>query len=323
MSELEKQEQEILLNLGMATKQSAELQDPSSMRLVQNLHWRGAGEVERKPATDASVAAGTPPGALYNRTRACGLAVRGVDPLVVTGSHGVMTYDQASGQANWLTAAGGLPKFAPVSCDVSRRLVERVQGENEEIGIYKMASAQHRGVQVLAWTTRGSLDRLFMKAIEADTGKVIASRQSFQLDGEAHVTACEYTELGKEGVLIAYCATLPMSPFSIFGIRYDYATRSFTTAVTMVTTASTTAMPPRFWLKQNDTRVYLAFRSSTAALVVQDRARTWQTTMCSTGAISSRGRPGRSSSAPSQRTRTRRSSASRLPTSRSLRFRSS
>jgi hypothetical protein len=271
MSELDKQEQEILLNLGMATKESAELQSPGSMRLVQNLHWRGAGEIERKPATEVSVQVTTSPGAMYNPTQACGLAVCGAVPVVVTGSHGTMAYDQPSAASLWALSGTGLPKFAPVSCDVSRQLVERVQGENEEIGVYKIASAQHAGVQVIAWTTRGSTDRLFMKAVEADTGKVIAVREFITLTGESHVTACQYTVPGSEGVLIAYCARLGTDPFAIRAIRYDYATRDFTAPVTMVAAASFPFTIPRIWLKKNGNRVYLAYRSAANVLVVEDR----------------------------------------------------
>lgn len=273
MSALVPQETEISLTLGMATKPSEELQDPSSMRLVENLHWRELGGIERKPAMDTSAQVESPNGSLYNPTQACGLTVRGVDPLVVTGSHGVMAYDEAQAESLWTTGIADLMKFAPVSCDVSRRIVERVQGENEEVGLYKIASAQHEGVQVLAWVTHGSSPKMWFKAIEAETGKTIAAREIHNISGaEIHISACEYTEPGNEGVLIAYAATSSFAPHSIHSYLYHHATRDFVSYPSL-TVGANAVVAMRFLVKKNGNRFYLAYRSNaTGNLVVEDRS---------------------------------------------------
>lgn len=282
MSELDKQEQEILLNLGMATKQSAELQDPSTMRVVRNLHWRGAGEIERKPANEVAYTAdAVPAGAQYAVTQACGLVVRGKEPsepILVTGSHGVMTYDVSTGDPEWAISNGteGRIKYSPVNYGVSRRIVDRTQGEVEQYGVYKVASAQHFGVQVIAWITHGASAVLHMKAIDADTGRVVCPTRTVSLGTgmQQHITACEYTEPGKEGVVIAYAASTA-SPHDIHAYHYDYATRAFVAYPSIVTNVSTVGGGMRFTARRVNDRFMLGFRNNaTGFLNVQDRTLT-------------------------------------------------
>lgn len=276
MSIVSKQELEIPLNLGMSTKPSAELQEPSEMRLVENLHWRGLGEIEMVPADDVSHLISEPAGSAYDESGACGLVLRENDPVVVTGKHGVMTYSERLGIPQFArrdiilsgTPDAGL-KYCPAAYDVSRRFVERVQNSREQLGIFSVAAAKHNGVHVFAWFVLGSVSELRVKAIDGATGTVLATAEFSTIGslGFTGLKACEYTEPGAEGVLIAY-ANDPSPPYTIRAIRYDRATNEFVSAGTLTTNAAFT----RFALAKNSNRVYLAFTDHTSTfLTVQDR----------------------------------------------------
>jgi hypothetical protein len=278
------QEIEIGLNLGMDTKQSDELQAPSSMRLVENLHWRGQGQIEKRPAHDVSAAIAEPTGSLYDEADACGLVTRDKSPIVVTGKHGLAVYSSKVGAilaspmqftrarddvANSPSTTGTL-NYCPVSYDVSRRFVERSQGNSLDAGVFHVASAQYNGVHVIAWITSGTTFRLCCKAISADTGETVATTEYDAIASSANalmVQACEYTESGKEGVLIAYVDDAA-SPYTVSTIRWNYATNQFVADSALATNAVTQT----FAIVKNGTRIYFAYHdSSSGFLKVEDR----------------------------------------------------
>jgi hypothetical protein len=280
---LQPQEVEIPLTLGMATKPNDELQAPTSMRLVQNLHWREQGGIERRPAYNTPATISGPSASRYDGASSCGLVARGDDAVLVSGSHGVATVDESTQELTWAyrnLSTGAIPsgdgplKFAPVSYDVTRRFVERTQGSKDEYGVVQVAAAQYNGIQVIAWTTHsGSTKYLYCKAIDPETGRVIATSQRAILAAATdHISACEYTESGNEGVLIAYASANSLAPFTIQCIRYDAASNTFENESSLTADASGSGGVMRFLVKKNGNRFYLAYRSnSTGGLVVADR----------------------------------------------------
>lgn len=272
---LQAQEIEIPLNLGMATKPSEELQEPSSMRLVQNLHWRGQGEIERKPALNASVTVDGPSGSSYDEDLACGLFVRGDDPVVVTGRHGVMTYSERIATAQWVrspvassSSPGTVLRYSPVNYEVSRRFVERTQFNKESKGIFSLTSAQYSGVHVLAWFELAATANLLrLKAVDADTGAVLATGEYVTISNNTFVAqACEYTESGKEGVLVAY-VDAAATPYTVKTVRYNYATNQF-----VADSDLSTDVGGAFTIVKNGTRIYFGYHKNTGSiLTVEDR----------------------------------------------------
>jgi hypothetical protein len=277
---LKRREDEFPLNLGMATKPSAELQTPETMRLVQNLHWRGLGEIEKRPTHGVSHAIGEPSGSVYDEDQACGLIVRENVPAVVTGRHGVMTYSEDQALAQWTrasVAASSTPdatlRYCPVSYEVSRRFVERSQFNKGATGIWMVTSAQHNGVQVIAWQEAlvSASSRMWLKAISADTGAVLATSEYIALGSASglRAQACEYTETGKEGVLIAY-NDFSGAPNTIKTVRYDAASNSFVADSNLTTDYSGAFALVRN--TSNSSRVLFGYhKDSTGRLIVEDR----------------------------------------------------
>lgn len=273
---LEQQEIEIPLNLGMATKPSAELQAPDTLRLVQNLHWRSLGELERRPTHGVNETVVGPSGGFYADNEACGLIVRDGNPAIVTGRYGVVNYNERLGDLQYArqrTTVGTTPSdelnYCPVSYDVSRRFVERSQGNLRDSGIFQVASAQHNGVHVIAWITRGSTSYLRCKAIDVETGEVVATTEYVSLSSGSAlmVQACEYTEVGKEGVLIAYIDG-SVAPFTVATLRYDAASNEFVTDSSLTTNSKTTI----FAMANNGTHVVFGFTDNTSGfMTVQNR----------------------------------------------------
>lgn len=272
---LEEVEQELPLNLGMENKSSAELQQPSHMRLVQNLHWRELGQLEQRPADDTNETIAIPSGGNYDIDESCGLIVCDKKALVVTGRYGVVEHDATRDALQFSRAmitSGGTPndslKYAPVSYDVTRRFVERTQF-NREAGIFNVASAQYNGVQAIAWIVLAQTNVMYCKAIRVDTGEVVATTEQISLGSTAGfmVTACEYTESGKEGVLFAYVNDAA-SPWTVSTIRYDSATNEFVADSALATNAAAGT----FALAKNGNRFYFAYQdNATGFLTVQDR----------------------------------------------------
>lgn len=276
-SKLEPQEFEIPLTLGMATKPAAELQEPTHMRLVQNLHWRELGALENRPADDTDEALAIPSGGNYDLDEACGLIVHDKKPLVVTGRYGVAEFDPVRGAfqyARGAVAASSSPsdslKYCPVSYDVTRRFVERTQLNRGELGIFNVASAQYNGIHVIAWIVLSNATHyLNMKAIRVDTGEVVATteQQSIASTAQFFVQACEYTESGKEGVLLAYVNDAA-SPYTVSTIRYDYASNEFVADSDLATNAVTQT----FVIVKNGDGIYFAYHdNATGFLKVEDR----------------------------------------------------
>lgn len=272
---LQAQEFEIPLTLGMATKPAAELQEPTHLRLVENLHWRELGGLEHRPSDGADVTLTAPSGGYYDETTAaCGLIVRGDEVCAVSSQHGVMPYDQVSGALRYTradTAASNTPgpglKSCPAPVEVSRQLVHSAQSNAGSHGVTLVASAQHDGVQVVAWIEDGTTARLCMKAIDPFTGTTLATLEYRDFASLAlAVDACEYTEAGKEGVLIAYVDGT-FAPYTVRTFRYDAATNEFV-ADSNLSTNSTLA----FTLAKNGDRIYFGYeKSSTTLLTVEDR----------------------------------------------------
>lgn len=271
---LEPNEIEIPLNLGMATKPSEELAAPDAQRLVENLHWRGAGEMEKRPVHSVDEAITAPAFGYYDETDSCGLIVRDQSVAVVTGRYGVATWTGTDLQYNRVrTNVGSTPddqlNYCPVSYEVSRRGVERSQGNLRDAGIFQVASSQHSQIHVIAWISQGQAAYLRAKAIDVRTGAVVATTEIASLSSSAGlmVQACEYTEPGKAGVLIAYIND-STSPFTISTIRYDFALNEFVQDADLVTNA----MSQTFLVQKRGTGIYLAYHDSASGfLTVQDR----------------------------------------------------
>jgi hypothetical protein len=270
---LEPQENEIALTLGMDTSQSDDLAEPTHMRLVENLHWRRRGELEKRPVHGVSETIVAAPDSLYAESDSCGLVSHDGTPVVVTGGHGIAAYseeisDVVYGRARTTIASGDDDlNYCPVSYEVSRRFIDRAQSNKLDAGIFSVASAQHDGIHVIAWITNGSTPRLLCKAIDVDSGQVLAHVEYDNLVSSAFmVQACEYTESGKEGVLIAYVDD-SSSPYTISTIRYNAATNAFVTDSALATTATNT-----FAIVKNGNRIYCAYNdNSTGFLTVDDR----------------------------------------------------
>lgn len=277
---LEPQEFEISLTLGMATKPAQELQQATHLRLVENLHWRELGALEHRPSDDTNHTVAEPSGSAYDEVDACGLIVRAGVPAVVTGKHGVMTYHEAQALAQWsrsAVASSSTPdatlRYCPTSYDVSRRFVASAQFSKGSTGIWAVTSAQYNGIQVIAWSESlngASTSRLWLKAVVAETGAVLATSEHISIGAVAalRIHACEYTESGKEGVLIVYDAMSGGSPTNtVSTVRYDYASNQFVADSNLTTDYS-----GAFALVKNGDRVYFGYhKDSTGRLVVEDR----------------------------------------------------
>lgn len=274
---LEPQEIEIPLNLGMATKPSAELQDPSAMRLVQNLHWRGQGEIEKRPVYGVSTAIAAASGSDYTEAQASsGLIVRENDICAISASHGVMTYSPQLGSFRYTrsdTQIANTPntalKFRPASYDVSRRQVHSAQFNKSSEGVRVCAGAQYSGLQVIAWIEVANANtKLRAKAIDPFTGTELASSEFLIISGTTMaLDACQYTEVGKQGVVIGYVAG-SAAPYTVGLVRYDAASNEFVTDTNLTTNAKTGA----FTFKSNGTNFYFGFTDNTSGfLTVQKR----------------------------------------------------
>lgn len=272
---LKPREDEMPLGLSIDTKSSEELQPPNTNRLVQNLHWRGLGELEKRPAYNTNHTVAAPSGSAYAVSDSCGLIVREDDAVLVTGEHGVMTYSEVTSSAQWARrTTTGTPvatmKFCPVSYDVSRRFVDAAQYNTRNLGVHRIASAQYNGIQVIAWTGFSVADSTYylrLKAFEADTGKLVATNEITGAGASSALQACEYTESGKEGVLIVYI-TEAIAPGTARTVRYDAATNEFVGDSNLSTNVKTSAI---FTVKSGN-RIYFGFTDNTSGfLVVQDR----------------------------------------------------
>lgn len=273
MSELKPQEFEIPLTLGMATKPSAELQEPTHMRLVQNLHWRGQGEIEKRPAHYYSHTVAAPSGSAYAVSESCGLITRESDAVLVTGQHGVMTFSEITGTAQWARrSTTGTPdsnlKYCPVSYEVTRRFVDSAQYNTENQGVYRVASAQYNGIHVVATVTLGeSANTLRLRAFEVETGKLVATNETATAGVARALHACEYTESGKEGVLVAHISDA-LTPYDVKTIRYDAASNEFVSDSDLTTNCGTEF----FCIVKNGNRLLFAFEDDTTGnMIVQDR----------------------------------------------------
>ncbi len=275
---LEAQELEIPLNLGMATKPAVELQEPTHMRLVQNLHWRGLGELEHRPSDDVSHTIDGAFGGAYDEDgTTCGLVVRDNVPAVVTRRNGVMTYNATLDEAQWarggvdLSAAPSHLRYCPVSYEVSRRFVERAQFTDSSSGISHIASAQHEGVQVIVWHEvigSGPSGKLWFKAIRAETGEVVATPEYIALSSPtiSFCQACEYTESGSEGVLIAYVDYVGATN-TVKTVLYNAALNIFSAGANL-----TTDYAGAFRIVKNGDRIFFGYhKNSTGRLIVEDR----------------------------------------------------
>src|SRR5688572_5628674 len=153
---LDKLEIEIPLGVGMATKPSEELQQPDTMRLLQNLHWREFGGLEKVAATDAEAAMSEPSGGDYDDSAALahyGLVQRGDALSVITQNYGLASVYNGAGAYKFAQGLNGNDapniKYAPVNYEVSRRFVERAQTSKAQGGVVRAASALHETSGVL------------------------------------------------------------------------------------------------------------------------------------------------------------------------------
>lgn len=277
---LQPQEIEIPLNLGMATKPSEELQEPSTMRLVQNLHWRGIGEIERGPAAGNGVSLSAPSGVPFtDGSSACGLITRAGSPVVVTAQHGAATWDGTlNGGLQWArrtVASTSTPssdtalKHCPVSADVWSRTVDSASGTAGSSGIVNCTSVMYEGVLVMciSYASTSSVNTLRFRAIDPETGREVATTET--VTSATLLSACKYTESGKEGVLFAY-TTNTSAPYTVATLRYSASSKQFVADSNLTTNASAAYA----FLKHNPAtnRVYFAFSDNTSSvLVVQDR----------------------------------------------------
>lgn len=273
---LDTQEIEIPLNLGMATKPSEELQEPSAMRVVQNLHWRSQGEIEKRPVHNVSATVAASASSDYGETvESSGLIVRDNDVCAISAQHGLLAYSSQQGfrYPRSDTPAASSPnvtlKYRPVSYDLTRRHVHATQNNKSSEGIRNCCGAQYNGIQVVAWMeVHASGNRLCMKAIDPFTGTEIANTEYLAgLTGTLSVDACECTQSGKEGVLIAYVSG-SAAPYTISTYRYDAAANQFVADSALTTNAKTAA----YTIQKFGARIFFGYTDNTSGfLTVEDR----------------------------------------------------
>ena len=270
---LQRSEVEIPLSVTMATKPSIDVQGPSSMRLVQNLHWRELGLFEKCPGTDVSLTLSAPTGSEYSESTSdvpYGLITRGDAVSVVTKHHGLATNTSTSGSLKYAygayTNSAASLQYCPVNYDVSRRFVERAQFSKASGGIVRTTCANYNGVQVIAWIVQSSTCYLYYKAIDAMTGAVVTATQRTAMATTSgwQLSSCEYTESGKEGVLIAY-TDQSATPVTVKTIRWDSATKAFATDSNLTTNSAGRRFGLRKQSAQN--KIYFVFKDNTSGFV--------------------------------------------------------
>lgn len=245
---LQRKEAEIPLNGGLDLKQSTELQDVSSLRAVTNLRWDALGELRKRPTYASEATAAIPSGGDYESADMECIFTRESEVCALTKDYGVVTVDPIDHedilyQRRDIIASGSpdsVLKYSPRACKVTRRFLERAQYGRQQTAILQTASAIYDGVMVLTWVEFGQSEcRLWMKAVDVDSGTVIATKEYISLsasDITPAVCAIPYLQSGDEGVLITY-ATGSSAPYTISYVRYVAATRAFGSGGTLTSNA--------------------------------------------------------------------------------------
>lgn len=227
---LAEQEAELPLNGGMSTKEQVDLQDSPGMRLVENLRWNDIGELQKRPAVATSIDVSLPALSAYVVLGADALIPRRGSISVLTSGYGLASYISQSSESLAYQSAGYPLRHSPVPCSVSRQIVERSQWDGARSGLICAASAVYATTTlVIAWVDYSydsSVYNLRMKAIDLVTGAVISALDFGGING-VHIQACEYLEVGSEGVLIT-ASNGAAAPYTVKAYRYTASTRAFT-----------------------------------------------------------------------------------------------
>lgn len=274
---LQAREQEILFTGGMNSKEHAELQDVSSMRELYNLRFDELGRLSKRP-THTEIATPYTSGSVYSGHLIEACFSRQGEACALTNHKGVQRYTGTSTLkpthelATASTALSASLRYAPKACSVARRPIASAQFGVTDQAIMDTASAIYNGdVLVVAWlsvVTSASV-ALNAKAIDLATGATLHEvRQSNVTSAlTAQVSACEYTESGKEGVVIAY-AYGSSAPYTVAYIRYDAASQKFVAGGNLTTNARSTGIA----LAKSGTSLVFAFTDDTTTfLKVQTR----------------------------------------------------
>lgn len=257
---LETREVEFVLNGGMDTKSSAELQEASTLRNVNNLRWNATGELEKRPTYDTTLS----PSAfgLYNGTAVESVFARGKEPAVLLDDYGVGHV--AGGALRYARSleAATQAKYCPRAARVERQIIHSAQDNQSSGGIISVSSAIYNSTTlVVAWIENaGTSNVLMARAYDITTGAQIALPLRHTSSVGDYVRVCEYTESGNEGVIIAYRSTTALT---ISALRYRAATNDFA----VLSNLSTNASSSDFGLVSNGANFYFAFKDNTTGFL--------------------------------------------------------
>jgi hypothetical protein len=288
MAVLQKQEAEIPLNGGMDTKQGAELQSVNTLRLVEDLRWNAAGELEKRPAVASTVTIATP-GAVgvYADLTGAGVVESRGEVYAITGGYGAMNESgEYLGTGGLGVGSGAYPyplNLAPKACRVSRLTIDRVSGSESDHGFRAAASAPYGSSTLVTagviYEENGNGCVLRLQAINIETGAVVAQLQTDTDVGSSNVwsvDACEISGGANPGVVITF-ASGSGATITIAVYRYRPSTKDFVND----TAIGTTAANVRHRIKASATagNFYCAFEASAGNLYVGEYAAGASTTL--------------------------------------------
>jgi hypothetical protein len=227
---LEKRIAEIIFSGGLDNKTADELQSTSTLTEAANLRYRKSGRLEKRStfstatATFSSAPNGEPIEALFtNQNR----------PIAVSrtaGCGGIL------GTALTLPGDINAPQ-KPMASRVSRFVAAQTQESTYEAGIWCTSTSVVNGQIVTAHMIAQSATQalVVIRVFDETTNKLIGVHTEaitpYTVVGVAFLQVCPIAN--KNGVVVAW-STGTVAPFDIAGLKYDTTTKTFGSAVTMV-----------------------------------------------------------------------------------------
>jgi hypothetical protein len=275
---LQRQDVEIPLNGGLDVKQSDELQSVNTLTTISNLRYRKGGRLEKRST--------------YHATTGTFDATDEIIDTVFANQGRVVALGRTQGcgtlQGSTLELPGDVdPPLKPVACRVSRLVAAQVQESTGSYGIISTASAAVNGQIITAHSiaTGASTNDVIVRVFDASTSELIAMTtvSVSSLSSLVFVQVCPITS--QNGAIIAWSRGTAL-PFTIEGLKYDTATRTFGSLTTIV---SANAAGGVFSMCESTTTTvsgggyYLAYSDDTAgAMLVHRRQYSNLTTILAT-----------------------------------------
>lgn len=228
---------ELQLNGGLDVKQSADLQDPSSLVVADNLRFNRMSQLERRPtysgvefaeeeASDGYANARLIEAIFGNGNQVCaltqhnGVGVVGTDGLVMPKDIG------------WFGTA-------PKACRVSRRFVLGLGSSRLDRGVLASSSAYSNELGAIV-TASAVMDddtqaRLLVRVIDATTGAVRAEYANVLVMSVASLPYLQTLSCPGSGVVVTYAYGASLGSYAITQLLFNETTNAFDAPLTIVT----------------------------------------------------------------------------------------